>query len=165
LTVRYFLIPERIGEIYLSGPTFSPFHRHNSLKSVTENRNMSQEQGYTVEVKKVVSVEMPFPYQQYNVNFVVQGADSSNDSDKNPVPWFSVFKIGDEDARAAIDVYTPGGGDLPVPYNDNGMLKRVQQHLCEKYAPGDDKASSLGSTAPPPSASSAGASTATDATQ
>jgi hypothetical protein len=87
---------------------------------------MSQEQGYTVEVKKVVSVEMPFPYQQYNVNFVVQGADSSNDSDKNPVPWFSVFKIGDEDARAAIDVYTPGGGDLPVPYNDNGMLQRVQ---------------------------------------
>ena len=128
---------------------------------------MSQEQGYTVEVKQVVSVEKPFPYQQYDVNFVVEGADSDNGGDKNPVPWFSVFKIGDEDARAAIDVYTPGGGDLPVPYNDNGMLKRVQQYLREAYAPEGDKASSLGSmsTQPPPSALSVGPSTASDATQ
>lgn len=70
-------------------------------------------------------------------------------------------------SRAVIDVYTPGGEDLPVPYNDNRMLDTVMRHLCEEYAPGGDKAISLGSmsTQPPLSALSVGPSTASDATQ
>jgi hypothetical protein len=125
----------------------------------------SQAKDFTIEVTEFVVGAEPNGHTEYWVNFIGPGA-SRSDSDKQDAPWISpIFKIGDGEARVVIDVYTPNGGHLPQHYMNNIMAELVIQQVRNRFSTDSDTVSSLGSTAPPPSASSANPSTATDATQ
>jgi hypothetical protein len=126
----------------------------------------SQAKDYTIEVTEIDVLADLQDHTQYSVNFIGPGASREN-SDRQDATWTSqFFKIGREDARVVIDVYTPNGEDLPQRYKNNIMLELVIQEVRRRFSSKSDTASSLGSTqSPPPSASSAGATTATDATQ
>lgn len=116
----------------------------------------NQAKDYTIEVTELVVRADPLDHTQYSVNFIGPGANRQT-SDQQDATWTSqFFKIGKKDARVVIEVYTPNGGDLPQRYQNGVMLNLVIQEVCRRFSLDSDTVSSLGSTAPPPSASSAG---------